>query len=302
MDPSAMHRPLLVVPDYRGEGPTMYNVRIHDSDEPTTMELRTFPRPFVCGAALRNYSVFAVSGSTILGLAYVRRHTVVHDTVAQAAAPGPWLHGSKNLPVMLPVGDDTVVVMDAILPRRGGASSCSFEALRRLPGGEWDAFHLPQLLVGDVNFPKAARISAYFAVGARVWISVAGKGTFTLDMGRGAWQMEGSWELPLRGRAMFVPELGAVIGLNHNADSLNDRRCLCALDVEARPPVLRRVWEETYPGRACRPAIHHGWMGSPWRTSAMADFASAGRSPRSSPPKASRDTRRVTASPSWWWM
>ncbi|KAL6597528.1 hypothetical protein ACP70R_046968 [Stipagrostis hirtigluma subsp. patula] len=260
MDPSAMHRPLLVVPDYRGEGPTMYNVRIHDSDEPA-MELRTFPRPFVvCAAALRSCSVFAVSGSSILGVPYVRRHTVVHDAVAQAAAPGPWLHGSKNLPVMLPVGDDTVVVMDAVLPRRGGASSsCSFEALRRLPGGERDAFPLPELLVGDVNFPTAARISAYFAVGARVWVSVAGKGTFTLDMVRGAWQMEGSWELPLRGRAMFVPELGAVVGLNHNADSLNDRRCLCALDVEARPPVLRRVWEETYPWESVQ-AGHAPWV------------------------------------------
>ncbi|KAL6630643.1 hypothetical protein ACP70R_028494 [Stipagrostis hirtigluma subsp. patula] len=256
---TAASRPLLVVPDWE-EGQLLYNIRVEsaDSGEPTP-ELRLYPLPvFPRSVARRRCPALAVSGTTVLGLGHDSQSTVVHDAVTRAVAPGPPLHDYKNRPAMLPVGDDAVLVMDTALRRRG--DSCCFELLRLSPGGGWRAFRLPEPPVGELNVPgKAARISAYLALGARVWISVTGKGTFSLDVERGTWRVEGSWELPLDGRAMFVPELGSVIGLNLSLGPFRGERCLCALDVEAgRPPVLRHVWEETYPSE-CLQAGHVPW-------------------------------------------
>nr|CAB3445477.1 unnamed protein product [Digitaria exilis] len=65
-----------------------------------------------------------------------------------------------------------------------------------------------------------------------------------------AWRMEGTWELPLHQRGFLVPELGGgglVVGFPKGAHkhSMDKERCweVCALDVEARPPALRRVWK-----------------------------------------------------------
>ncbi|RLN07840.1 hypothetical protein C2845_PM11G13750 [Panicum miliaceum] len=85
-------------------------------------------------------------------------------------------------------------------------------------------------------------------MGSRAWISLWERGTFSLDTERGTWRMEGPWELPLKGRGLFVPELGCVIGIARGLKlehSLHKERCcqVCALDVEARPPAVRRVWE-----------------------------------------------------------
>lgn len=59
--------------------------------------------------------------------------------------------------------------------------------------------------------------------------------------------MEGTWELPLRDRGLFVPELGLVVGIPRSAHrhSMGKERCyqVCALDVEARPPAVRRKWK-----------------------------------------------------------
>ncbi|TVU02197.1 hypothetical protein EJB05_52340, partial [Eragrostis curvula] len=114
----------------------------------------------------------------------------------------------------------------------------SFETLRPLPnGGGWHATPLPKLPV--------VFISAYFAVGTRVWISVTRKGTFSLDTaanGAGTWRVEGTWQLPFEGRALHVPELDSVIGLTVGS------RLLCACDVKiGSRPVIRHVWRETFP-------------------------------------------------------
>jgi len=89
-------------------------------------------------------------------------------------------------------------------------------------------------------------VSAYFAMGSRAWISLPDEGTLSLDTERGTWQMEGTWELPLNWRGLFVPELGVVVGITsaRHLEPDTERCCqVCALDVEARPPVVRRVWE-----------------------------------------------------------
>uniref|UniRef100_K4AKE3 Uncharacterized protein n=1 Tax=Setaria italica TaxID=4555 RepID=K4AKE3_SETIT len=153
---------------------------------------------------------------------------------------------------LLPVGDGAVLVMDMILrmpwPRD---SFCFFEALRRLPDGDpgvWSAAPLPEPPIGY----GPLFVTAYLALAARAWISVSRRGTFSLDVERGAWWMEGSWELPLLGRAFHVPELGCVIGLSTVGGS-----CLCACDMEGQPrPALVRLWSETFPSGECRKAGH----------------------------------------------
>ncbi|KAL6631038.1 hypothetical protein ACP70R_028378 [Stipagrostis hirtigluma subsp. patula] len=191
---------------------------------------------------------FAVSGSSILAIAAGSRDTVVRDTVTQVDAPGPRLRVAKRQPALLPVGDDTVLVMDRRL------RACCFEVLRRLPGGGgWRADPVPEPPLGfmleddpdehdpDGVFVYVKHISAYFAMGKRVWITVSLVGTVSLDTERGTWRVEGSWELPFRMRGFFAPELGSAIGI---ADDFKGH-CVevCAVDVEARPPVVRQVWQ-----------------------------------------------------------
>jgi hypothetical protein len=65
--------------------------------------------------------------------------------------------------------------------------------------------------VGRLAENELAFVSAYCAVGTRVWISVTGKGTFSLDAAdehSTTWRTEGTWQLPFQGHGLHVPELG----------------------------------------------------------------------------------------------
>jgi hypothetical protein len=139
--------------------------------------------------------------------------------------------GYNAAPAMLPTGDDGMY---------------SFETRRRLlpgAGGGWHATALPKPPVGQLAEEEIVFVSAYVAVGTRVWISVTRKGTFSLDTRTGTWTAEGAWQLPFEGRELHVPEIDAVVGLSAGA------RMLCACDVETgTPPVMRRLWRETLPG------------------------------------------------------
>lgn len=93
-------------------------------------------------------------------------------------------------------------------------------------------------------------ISAYFAKGRRAWI-FTNRGAFSLDTDvRGTWRVEEAWDdelpppLPLDHRGFFVEEIGLVIGLG-NLPSDRDEGCchVCAIDVDARPMILRHVWD-----------------------------------------------------------
>jgi hypothetical protein len=224
----------------------------NSDDAPPSMELRLTADPVLRwseeGRQLSD--VAAVSGGTILCLIHGSRRTVICDTASGTNTPGPRLHRSKRRPVMLPVGGDgTVLVMDKIL--RPG--HCCFEALRRRPNGGWGADALPDppvpLVEGSSRFCRFANplVSAYFAIGSRVWISLTKMGTFSLDMETGTWRMEGTWQLPLENLGIFVPELGVVMGIASVIDfEPHDPWCcqVCALGiVESQHPVVRRVWE-----------------------------------------------------------
>ena len=159
---------------------------------------------------------------------------------------------------MLPMADGTVVRMDTIL----FDGIYSFETLRLDPGGGGGchAAPLPNPPVGRLAEDEIVFMTAYLALGTRVWISLnrkgafsfdaergtwqrEGAGTFSFDTERGTWQREGAWLLPFEGRALYVPELDSVIGLTAGT------RLLCACDVKSggTPPVVRYVWRETFP-------------------------------------------------------
>ncbi|WVZ74666.1 hypothetical protein U9M48_022826 [Paspalum notatum var. saurae] len=259
---------------YSMEGLLVYSARLESvsavehSDEPPALEIRLSPDPIARFLNDDNVSAIAVvSGDTILSLVPNSRDTAILDIVTQASVPGPQLRDPKFYPVMLPVGDDTVIVMDTVL--RGGGGSCCFEALRRDPTGSWRADPLPNPpSVADAEHLSTEEeedddddddchvglpaVSAYFVLGARVWISIIGCDigtcTYSLDTECGTWRKEGSWAVPLRGQSLYVPELDLVFGFSNLplvGCSNYNKRChhLCALDVEARPPVVRHMWE-----------------------------------------------------------
>ncbi|KAF0905724.1 hypothetical protein E2562_008802 [Oryza meyeriana var. granulata] len=195
-----------------------------DDQAPAPLVMRRFPRP-VAHFPRDGYNVFhscVVSGEHILGVSPLGA-TVVVDDGTGATWAGPELGTARSEPILLPVGDDMVLVM----------------ACRPLPG----------------------RMTAYMTIGGRAWVSIACAGTFSLDAGavatrgRAAWRKEGCWELPLHGRALYVRELGAAIGLGCRAGPGGIALCLCARDVEARPPAIRQSWHETLPFE-CWPACH----------------------------------------------
>jgi hypothetical protein len=261
-------RPLLLLHDEE-EGHLVYSLLLLSSGQDETT-LACFPRPIARFPLLPWASSFAVSGGSILGVNYNWANTRVDDAVMRVGehkfwerltsrpirdALIPWLptgllrpinapgsFGShKGAPAMLPVGDGTTVIrMDTII----FDGLYSFEMLRLLPdGGGWHVTPLPKPPVGYMAQDEVEIVSAYFALGTRVWFSVTHKGTFSLDIEDGCtWRMEGTWLLPFEGRALYVAELDSVIGLTAEA------RLLCACDVKTGSlPTVRHVWRETFP-------------------------------------------------------
>ncbi|CAL5063258.1 unnamed protein product [Urochloa decumbens] len=281
----AADRPLLVVHD-KEEGHLVYDLVLLDGEDET---LTCCPRPVARFPSQWCLS-FAVSGGSVVGAEYDWNDTLFHDTVMKAGGYDFWerqasprlrdaegrlvqwwpmfrsyasrlLGGShRDRPAMLPLPDGTVVRMDTVL----FDGIYTLETLRLVPdGGGWHATPLPDPPVGPLAKNEITFVSAYLALGTRVWISItnlADKGTFSLDTrhGRRTWRKEGAWLLPFEGRAIYVPELGSVIGLTTST------RLLCACDVkdDGTPPAVRRVWTDTSP-RAWEECVSDGHKGHP---------------------------------------
>ncbi|KAG0519891.1 hypothetical protein BDA96_08G025600 [Sorghum bicolor] len=306
----AAGRPLLVVHDEE-EGHLVYDLLVDEEEMVVAAACSPRPvARFPSQSA--GCPAFAASGGAVLGAFYdFWSDTVFHDTVMQVGGYGFWERQAsprrmrdadgrlvqwwpkgrrfstprsvgtyRDAPAMLPLssvppgpGDAAVVVrMDTIL----FDGIYVFEKLRLLPAGgcgcSWHAVPLPKPPVGRLAENELAFVTAYCAVGTRVWISVAGKGTFSLDAAdddehSATWRTEGTWQLPFQGRGLHVPELGSsVIGLTA-ADDEGRGGFLCACDV--RTGAVQHVWLETFPrpweecvisssgGRVSRPRDMH---------------------------------------------
>lgn len=235
------------------DGHLVYDLLVHTNETLTCLPrpIARFPLPsWACS--------FAVSGGHVVGVDYSWNMARFHDAVMRVGGydfwekqPSPrmrdaegrlvqWMPTARvpfdapryfgnhhDEPAVLPVGDDggTVIRMDTII----FDGFYSFERLRLLPDGSCRATPLPKLPVGKMAEKDVVFVSAYFAVGTRVWISVTGKGTFSLDIaenGGGTWRTGGAWMLPFEGRALYISELDSVMGLTVES------RLLCACDVK----------------------------------------------------------------------
>ncbi|XP_025801802.1 uncharacterized protein LOC112881356 [Panicum hallii] len=140
-------------------------------------------------------------------------------------------------------------------------------------GGGWSTIPLPRPPLRTLRLPsQSVSISAYFVMGTRVWISVTGEGTFSLDTQLGIWRMEFLEELRrLQGRAFFVPELGSVVGLTGGDD-----RFLCSYKLndgreKGVPLTWQHTWSEAVPWECC----DHGE--APWREMVSLAYLGEGR-------------------------
>nr|CAB3458928.1 unnamed protein product [Digitaria exilis] len=217
---AAAHRPLLVKRDVEGR------YLVHDMciENEQTLKVGPLPHPIV---EPLHHRPLAVAGD-ILG-----------------NIPPPSTAGDTNNdppPIMLAVGDDTVIKMDTVIYYRESSScySSGFEMITYNDDyGWWRAIPLPRPPFRTLRHPsQSVTIRAYFAIGTRVWISVSGEGTFSLDAKRAFWQAEFPEELcRLDGRAFFAPELGSVVGL-----TAGDDRFLCSYKVD-EADMKKWTWE-----------------------------------------------------------
>ena len=181
----------------------------------------------------------AAGGSTLIGVSNLRR-TLLHDTASGASSAGPELQHDK------PGGTFVLPLLGGMLAlrRRGGlAGELPFaEFLPAVGGGEWLALpDPPPEFCSLTRSMPVCNVTACVAAGARVWVSAAGRGTYSLE--GAAWRKEGDWELPFHGRGLFVPELGA--GLCFGLCPLTGN--LCACDINQSPPAVRYTWHDTTP-------------------------------------------------------
>jgi hypothetical protein len=253
---------VLFVVDYEKDGYSVFKLNLKDlfSDDhaaspppsPAKMEMLPLLGPPVASFRepefFRGDIAFAVSGTTLVGLGVKR--TFTYDIKAQAAGSGPGTAATKYGAFLLPVGAGDVYAL-SIFQQWGGR--CDRPHLEALSPGEgptpaWRALPEPppELQVSsDPGSGRVCRLTTCFTMGGRLWLSAQGLGTYSLETAgpRRTWRKEGSWEIPVEGLpAVYVPELGRLFGFCPR------RRCLCACDMDARPPVVREVWEETWPG------------------------------------------------------
>jgi hypothetical protein len=188
---------------------------------------------------------------------------LVHDIRQKrlSTMPSRWLWVNS---VAITLGDDLYLINRCpYKPDQFQASQSCFQALIHgeppadvvygLPGRYWHSLPLPPYVEasgyersGDTSIDSSA------VVGDSIWVSARGGiGTYSFDTGSRQWSKVGSWELPFRGDAQYVPELGRWLGFSRGREN----QFLCASDLSAAAtdgaaPTLCRVWQEdmaTYP-------------------------------------------------------
>ncbi|KAJ1285577.1 hypothetical protein BS78_03G289700 [Paspalum vaginatum] len=201
-------RPLLVLHDEK-EGHLVYDLVLDDEQE--TMALTCIPCPVAQFPLLVHWCCsLAVSGGSVLAVIKVGGYDFWERQPGRLVRCWP-MHRSylsqrllggnhTDRPAMLPNAGGVVVRMDTVL----FDGIYTFEILRRRHGGGggWHAAPLPSPPVGKLAANEIVFVSAYLALGTRVWISVSTKGTFSLDTAASSssqqWRMEGTWPLELK--------------------------------------------------------------------------------------------------------
>ena len=221
-------------------------------DECQPPPLLSLPDPIACFKLVDHWVAFVASPSGDV-IAAIGNHgrTLLYD--GAAVSPGPDMRSVMQNIFLVPVGDHMFFAVSATpscdipkgLPR--------FEVLQRVrPGGRWawTAVQDPPGLLARRGQREDVR--AYFVAGTRVWVSLQYQGTYSFDTARHRWRKEGGWELPVRGRAVLAPDFlgtGRRLLFGFHSDRDGDRH-FCAVDMDARPPVVLRSWPEAWPTHA----------------------------------------------------
>uniref|UniRef100_M8CFS0 Uncharacterized protein n=1 Tax=Aegilops tauschii TaxID=37682 RepID=M8CFS0_AEGTA len=102
---------------------------------------------------------------------------------------------------------------------------------------DWNADYTDSADVTNTNeSPHPCAICAYTVVGnSQIWVSTLGAGTYSFDIMSGTWSKVGTWVLPFRGRAVYVPEHNLWFGFSDKDDQL------CAVDLALTQPVLQKL-------------------------------------------------------------
>uniref|UniRef100_A0A8I6Y8Y6 Uncharacterized protein n=1 Tax=Hordeum vulgare subsp. vulgare TaxID=112509 RepID=A0A8I6Y8Y6_HORVV len=156
-------------------------------------------------------------------------------------------------------GQDGAYVIEAA-PQADGPGRRSVEALAydRKPvdddddedeGWVWRALAPPPYVrepgYGDDEGGRSGKITCHAAEGARIWVSTAGRGTYSLDTASDAWTKAGDWALPFRGRTVPVPEHASRLWFGVSASNAGK---ICASNLhaaanEGRAPAVDQVWD-----------------------------------------------------------
>jgi hypothetical protein len=249
-------RALIVVYDYyNGRGDyVVYRLNLKhlfsgngNDDEEHPSQLRCLPCPVArFPAPSLTRLALAPSGTNVIVAASGDRRTTFHNTDSNSASSGPDMHGIKSQPVLLPIGENMFFAMSGHTWKFDHPGT-HYEALSRATTGArwaWRALPEPPVMSG----PRRAvccEALAYFVAGTRVWVSLQVEGTFSFDTVHRRWRKEGTWALPVRGRAILVPDfLGG--GRQLLFGFCSTERRFCAVDIEARPPVIVQEWEENH--------------------------------------------------------
>ncbi|KAI4991453.1 hypothetical protein ZWY2020_039824 [Hordeum vulgare] len=220
--------------------------------QPEEKEPHAQPEAVACFKQVDNFERMAfaasASGDAIVAVNYGRCGRTLIYAAAAGVSPGPEMRSVKNYLFLVPVGDRIFFGMSVYSHRDVPQGGPWFEVLQQqlLPGGggrwAWSALPDPPGLARG----QRESVLAYFVAGARIWISLRLQGTYSFDTARQRWRKEGAWVLPVRGRAVLVPDfLGSGRRLLFGIRFLG--HMFCAVDMDARPPAVLGSWREACP-------------------------------------------------------
>ncbi|KAM0926625.1 hypothetical protein ACQ4PT_003632 [Festuca glaucescens] len=157
----------------------------------------------------RENMAVTVSGNLIV-VATSKSRTLLYDTDSRSTFTGPNMCSGKLSILLVPVADSMFFAM-SFLPHLDPKGTPHAELLAKgMDAGSrlaWHPIQDPPLLSSPhPGRAREWRISGYFVVGTRVWVSFLHEGTFSFDTACRLWRMEGTWELPVRGLALLIPD------------------------------------------------------------------------------------------------
>ncbi|KAM0904754.1 hypothetical protein ACQ4PT_017756 [Festuca glaucescens] len=242
----------LIVHDYK-LGCTVYKLDVDgfrpDKDDDLDSRAQRLPADH---AAIRLASPdgrqcdeFARTGSKIFAF-YHGRGAMVYDSETSTVGICPPLLASKH--DFLDVGHD-IYALETVDTTLNSTFLPSMEKLGPAPRparGEWLWEKLPP---PPIKLPGLTSSYAVHPNGSAFFISFLNRGTFSFNTGSLAWTRLGDWALPFRGKAYFVRELDAWVGLcsrNRGYISVCD---VISPDGDGRrtsPPACTTVRERVY--------------------------------------------------------